>query len=1067
MRLHRLELEAFGPFAQATVIDFDEVAATGLFLIHGPTGAGKTSLLDAVCFALFSNVPGTRSRRGLRSDHADVAAVPRVCLEFTAGGRRLRVTRSPEYERPKKRGEGTTRVQAKVSLEERVAGAWTARSTRADEVAELIDEVLGLGLAQFAKVVVLPQGDFAAFLRSTPEERRAVLEKLFDIDVFRDVEEWFLRERRATAAEVGRLHDQLGIQLARLEDAVADRPLPSMRGALDEADGALDPIGSMLDTTGSAGPGAAALARLPEHLTGLLARLDAESTEALTTFELADEQQRLAASALERGHRTTRAREKGLAAAARLADLTAEAATNASRRAEIGAAERAAQLQGELATREVWQRETGSARAAVEAAQRGAAHTALTHAADETLHAVALALESHDATIADLTASVTARRRADEAVERLVSQASARSAELGQSAAEVEHVEEQLSAIDLEASSLASAAAEADLLEVRVEQARGRLELRRSLELDEHALAETEPLLLAAREATLEARECLVELRTLRLAGMAAELAGDLVDGSDCPVCGSREHPRPATSGRTVDPAEIADAEADLERRTEAQQYLREEMARITARCAERRQALDGEPSLEGLDAELTQALASRAAARRAARQLADVTHRRTDLLGRLERVRAVADGARVVAERADAQVCAARAEAEAARVMLARHLAFHAACPCASALTAATDPDTAAPRAAEPRAAEPHAAEPHAAEAHPADPDTGEVAGIVRHHQRWSTDLAVLLDARGGLRDATARSAEAQDALHRALATAGFTDEAELREAMRSAAAIDELRALVRRHESERASAQTVLDDPEVRHALDGTAPDMTALRATELRAREAMHSARSEHTAASHRLATVRRIVPEVLELCGRIGPATERADRVRELADTVGGTGVDNVLRMRLTSFVLAARLERIVALANERLGALGAGRYRLEHTDERASGGARSGLGLRVLDQWTGVSRETSSLSGGESFMASLALALGLADAVREESGGADLGTLFVDEGFGTLDEESLEEVLAVLDDLREGGRAVGVVSHVGDLRNRVTHQVVVTKDPSGSQARVRVSGAAVA
>ena len=183
------------------------------------------------------------------------------------------------------------------------------------------------------------------------------------------------------------------------------------------------------------------------------------------------------------------------------------------------------------------------------------------------------------------------------------------------------------------------------------------------------------------------------------------------------------------------------------------------------------------------------------------------------------------------------------------------------------------------------------------------------------------------------------------------------------------------------------------------------------------------------------------------------------------MRDLADTTSGTGPDNTLRMRLTAYVLAARLETVAALANERLAVMGGGRYLLEHSDERAARGARSGLGLRVLDQWTGRVRDTATLSGGESFMASLALALGLADAVREESGGLDLGTLFIDEGFGSLDDDSLEQVLTVLDGLREGGRAVGVVSHVADLRTRITHQAVVHKGASGSTVEVRTGVAA--
>jgi exonuclease SbcC len=155
------------------------------------------------------------------------------------------------------------------------------------------------------------------------------------------------------------------------------------------------------------------------------------------------------------------------------------------------------------------------------------------------------------------------------------------------------------------------------------------------------------------------------------------------------------------------------------------------------------------------------------------------------------------------------------------------------------------------------------------------------------------------------------------------------------------------------------------------------------------------------------------------------------------------------------MRLSSFVLAARLEEVAAAASERLVTMSGGRFTLEHSDARAKGTARSGLGLVAVDGWTGVRRETSTLSGGESFMASLALALGLADVVRAEAGGAVVETLFVDEGFGSLDEESLDDVLGVLDGLRDGGRAIGLVSHVADLRDRVPARLEVRKDRSGS------------
>ena len=226
MRVHRLEIEAFGPFADRVVVDVDALSAEGLFLIHGPTGSGKTSLLDAICFALYADVPGSRSKRGLRSDHAAPDAVPRVTLELTTGGRRFRIRRSPEFQRPKRRGTGWSKVQAMVTLEERRGSRWVGLSTRHDEVADVVRDALGMGMAQFAKVVLLPQGEFAAFLRATPEDRREVLERLFDISAFTDVEAWLAESRRTAGADLDDAHSVLAGVLARVEDVLADASLP-------------------------------------------------------------------------------------------------------------------------------------------------------------------------------------------------------------------------------------------------------------------------------------------------------------------------------------------------------------------------------------------------------------------------------------------------------------------------------------------------------------------------------------------------------------------------------------------------------------------------------------------------------------------------------------------------------------------------------------------------------------------------------------------------------------------------------------------------------------------------
>ena len=203
MRPHRLRVTAFGAFGGTVEVNFDDLAFSGLFLLHGETGAGKTTLLDAIGFALYGQVPGERGKtKRLRSDHAAAGAPTEVQLEATVGGRRMRITRKPEQERPKRRGGGTTTEQAKVLLEESDGGAWRAVSTRAGEADEQIRDLMGMSAPQFNQVVLLPQGEFAKFLHASAEDRAKLLQKLFGTDRFRAVEEWLAERRRTTAREV-------------------------------------------------------------------------------------------------------------------------------------------------------------------------------------------------------------------------------------------------------------------------------------------------------------------------------------------------------------------------------------------------------------------------------------------------------------------------------------------------------------------------------------------------------------------------------------------------------------------------------------------------------------------------------------------------------------------------------------------------------------------------------------------------------------------------------------------------------------------------------------------------
>ncbi len=302
MRLHQLEVTAFGPFAGTVAIDFDQLSDAGLFLLSGPTGSGKTSVLDAVCFALYGDVPGDRgSAKRLRSDQADPGVRPRVTLEATLSGRRFRIVRSPSWERPKKRGTGLTTEQASVSIAERVEGQWLTHSTRLDETGHLITRLVGMNTDQFTQVALLPQGRFQAFLRARSEERHHLLQQLFRTGRFEGVERW-LRDRRLAlgreAEELRRCVDGLVHRVSETTGAPApeDHSADWARALLAEATArcaeSAAAAGRAADLEAQARAGWEAARSLAERR----ARLDAATAE----------HQRLTEAAAE--HETARAR---------------------------------------------------------------------------------------------------------------------------------------------------------------------------------------------------------------------------------------------------------------------------------------------------------------------------------------------------------------------------------------------------------------------------------------------------------------------------------------------------------------------------------------------------------------------------------------------------------------------------------------------------------------------------------------------------------------------------------------------------------------------------------------
>jgi exonuclease SbcC len=1052
VRLHRLAVTAFGPFAGSEEVDLDALASSGLFLIHGPTGAGKTSILDAICFALYAAVPGARagSRASLRSDHAAEGVIPEVTLDFTAAGRRLRIRRSPEFTRPKKRGIGETTVPARVLLEELAGAVWTSCGTRHDEVAMVLRDVLGMGLEQFIKVVLLPQGDFAAFLRASPEERRSVLEKLFDTQRFTDVETWLAVRRRQTTAAVGTTRDTLCTDLLRVDDVIA---------RLDEGEDLIAPDWSELVRlkVGAVSPedpaGVGATPDVSSLLGGLATAVDLRASAELAAVEVARSAAAQAESAVHRGTAVLGHQETAVGARARLSALDEQLSAYLDAGQRVDLAERAGAVSGFVSAVKSARLNGDAARARVACLRDPLAvmlegddppeqdHAGQDDAGQDDRDSVTVTAlieqvsAQSDALQQVLTQDRQATALADEAARhgRAADVAGDRSTLL---VLERANAEEREAAAERSRDAGRAALAEIPALEARHKS------LARTLRLladQERSAGELEALRQRCRSAErllLDLRGQALDLRERRLAGLAAELAAGLDAGDPCPVCGSGVHPALAMTTDAVSAADVRTAEADQARAAESLSLLRSAVSAEQAGWDTRAVELathtgDAHAVATDVDAALASVTARMAEAQQAMMGLSEAVGQVAALAMEVERLRGLFDVA--VAARATSTALAESAirQSEAAGSAVVKLLASHGMlCPCRPG-------------------------------------DLIDVAPVISLHGQTLSELRSLA---AGLQELLTQRANEHDAglrLSSALQANGLDSMEQAESVALPPASLDELRTFLRRAEQQRAQATALLAQPDVVAALALPTPDVGFLARESSQAAEALAAARRRHTLSEQAQRELRALSRTVHQALADLGPARAEAQLVQELADCLAGTSVDNALRMRLSSYVLAARLAEIATLANERLTTMSDGRYSLEYTDARAAKGARSGLGLLVRDSWTGQTRETSSLSGGESFMASLALALGMGDAVRAEAGGFDLQTLFVDEGFGSLDDESLEQVMAVLDTLREGGRAVGIVSHVTELRTRIPHQLQVLKQQAGSSIRIETGNSPAA
>ncbi|BAQ16570.1 AAA family ATPase [Methyloceanibacter caenitepidi] len=1021
MRPVRLTLQAFGPYPGKEVIDFRDAVEAGLFGIYGQTGSGKSTVFSAMTFALFGEpAKPEQETPSLRSDHADADMQTEVELVFDMGGHRYVVARRPEQMRPKQRGVGETRHPHEAFLfdatgiaVDEIGGESRGKilaEKRVRDVDKAIIEMLGYGPEQFRQIVLLPQGKFEAFLAAKTKERLAILRDLFDVSAYRA-----LSAKLKSDADTAERHvqDQRRVCSGRLGAEGFE--------SLDALNDGIDAAGVHCSETAKVEEGARAGLLAAQTALGAAEKLE----EQFKSLDLARE----TLAVLEAGQEAMDALAKRIVQAER-ARILLDVESNVSEAdADAKNARHARNESQRLA-------EMASAKAK-EAVTALEVETQRAGEMDEMRQNLE-ALDRHKEVLEKSTGLVEAVDRAREAKR--------------QAGESLESAERRLAGLDKQHQTNVDAIKAARQAEVHLRDSVARLEgLKRLLSAATNfekaevsvQVAHDELQVLTsthanAARAAHEAKSEYAEAERALSEAQALHLAAKLEPGEPCPVCGSIEHPAPATGA--AEHAGLDQAFRDTKAAFElADAAVHEAFASLEAGrviLAERQGILAAfDPPRESA-AVLTEQIETEQLLLEDAGPPRDIAAMEADgerLAEQIREATQVREECRDTLGKLQASAAAEQARLDQMLSAVPQDLRDPAA-------LAATRQKVAGGLAE--RQAARDAAEAMARETRDADLSTAK-------------DLQA---AAGKLTESQARHRKAEEAFAARLAQAGVTED-EFRALKPAIATVEEDRTTVNEHRRKLENANEEMH--KTSEAIqDRERPDLSVLQAAKLDADQKLTEAVDLRSGAQQRLAHLSKLKGDLEETLRELDALEASSGPLRALAALANG---ENPQRLDLETFAIGAMFDRVLEAANLRLGPMTGDRYRLMRNEESAGRGRR-GLEIEVFDIFTGKARPTSTLSGGETFIAALALALGLADVVESASGKVRLDTIFIDEGFGSLDTENgsgtLDQVLQVLAKLVSQNRAVGLISHVSLVQEAIPNGFYVWKEVTGSHVEAR-------
>ena len=1063
MIFHRLEFEAFMAYPKREVIDFDTLNEAGIFLLNGPTGSGKTTVLDAICYALYGMPSSGRDTGSLCSTHVPPGKIkPHIFLELSIQNRRLRIDRTPAYRRLITRGKnkGTPTLENPQALvSELIPGrdpqgeqSWRKAAEGMADSADYLTKLIGLNREQFLKVMLLPQGQFADFLKARSKDRIPLLKQLFPVDTYeqvlnrlrekeqiseravQDIKHALDRTLEQTVTTYTKLCERLSRSGTDLDDNknIVDAQEREVSEAYTKLDLATDLETARHDFEGW----------FTEHLHAVR-RQEQQDEHALT--DLKDKREKLAAQQQDIAQRIQDWAEYEKLQSAWMRHESQEEEHKKQCR-KLSNSRAAAPVEAEL---ERSRRDEERRMHAAEHAQdtlnmaRRSASQALEALGDCTEHLEASLYRIDTAQdlqrVLNQAPSVMAQLRVYQHDEQALEEAKAALTALKRDSEKAQRTVEGIAKRELQSQQKLSDISKrlSSLHDVEQNYARAQLALETAKKTQQEVAAHAEKLEQAqtAHDQAVQAYELIqrvsitaseeyTRLQKRRLEQVAFTLAEELDEGQPCMVCGSREHPQPAqpsVSGITL----VEQSEIDA---AEERAHREQQKASVAATSVAQTQAVMDQlkefhiPDSQEAQRQVTEAQNIYNQAQEALKHKREAQHQQEKETLELQKISEEQTQARTSLTQLQTQQASDQQTLKKLEKKLCQVVA------------------------------------------------TISFADRVLMLESYVEQAHRAVDASRRLDDATISAAESAHRAQQSLERSVFETFEAVQQAVLTEVQQQHLEQAISAYREEHATLQASLDRPAmctvatlIEHGQKAPSQEeLTRIRQERDNVEQHYETLMTREGIRTNGIETLESLFQDYQDRQGESTHAVEQANLYAGLASIARGDNPDKNHQIDLVSYVLGGEFEQVLQVASEHLQRMSDNRYRLVLSDKREKrariGG---GLSISVEDNWNNDQREVSSLSGGESFLASLSLALGLAEVVQARNGGIEIETLFIDEGFGTLDAQTLELVMETLENIRENGRVIGLISHVEDMKERIPAQVSIEKRQNGSTLRVNV------